>query len=73
MGANQNGSKIVKLPVSLGYSREEVKEMNPSLSARQIDSIFNAAYEMQVDFDLNTGKFVSVETKTYYRKPAGAF
>ena len=63
---------IVKLPVSLGYSRAEIKETNPSLSESQINAIYNAAYELQVSFDLNTEKFVSVETVTYYKSPERA-
>ena len=66
---NRTELKIVKLPVILGYSREEIKETNPSLSESQIDSICNAAYELKVSFDLNAEKFVSVETVTYYKRP----
>lgn len=69
---SKNELKIVKLPAILGYSREEIKETNPSLSDSQIDSIFNAAYELQVSFDLNAEKFVSVETLTYYKTPESA-
>jgi len=66
-------SDIVKLPVSLGWSREEIRELKPGLSDSQIDAILSAAYELQVSFDLAAGKFVSVETVTHYKTPAGAF
>lgn len=65
----KKSENIVKIPVCLGYSREEIKETNPSLSESQIDSICNAAYELKVSFDLNAEKFVSVETVTYYKRP----
>lgn len=64
-------SDIVKLPVSLGWSREEIRELKPGLSDSQIDEILSAAYELQVSFDLAAGKFVSVETVTHYKTPAG--
>ena len=62
----------VNLPVSLGWSREEIKETLPFLEDSQIEEIINAAYELQVTFDLGLKKFVSVETVTYYKKPESA-
>ena len=62
---------VVKLPVSLGWSREEIRELNPGLSESQIDTILSAAYELQVSFDLGLGKFVSVKTVTHYSTPVG--
>ena len=63
----------VKLPVSFGWTREEIKEINPHLSESQIEAIYNAAYELQVGFDLDAEKFVSIETVTFYSKPARSF
>ena len=63
----------VKLPVSLGWSKEEIKEALPFLEDSQIAEIVNAAYELQVTFDLGLEKFVSVETVTYYRTPKKGF
>ena len=69
---NRTELNIVKLPVILGYSREEIKETKPSLSENQINAILNAAYELKVSFDLKAEKFVSVETITYYKTPESA-
>jgi len=44
-------------------------ETYPRLSIDEIDEILNAAYDLQVGFDLAAGKFVSVETVTYYFNP----
>lgn len=58
----------VNLPVSLGWSREEIKEVLPFLEDSQIEEIISAAYELQVTFDLGLKKFVSVKTVTHYTK-----
>ena len=68
----KKSENIVKLPVCLGYTREEMIETYPRLSSDKIDEILNAAYDLQVGFDLAAGKFVSVETVTYYKKPESA-
>ena len=65
----KKSENIVKLPVCLGYTREEMIETYPRLSSDKIDEILNAAYDLQVGFDLAAGKFVSVETVTYYKNP----
>ena len=63
----------VKLPVSLGWSKEEIKEVLPFLEDSQIEAIINAAHELQVTFDLGLEKFISVETVSYYRTPKKRF
>lgn len=59
----------VNLPISLGLSKEEIKELLPFLEDSQIEEIINAAYELEVTFDLGLKKFVSVRTVTHYKQP----
>ena len=65
----KKSENIVELPVCLGYTREEMIEICPRLSSDKIDEVLNAAYDLHVCFDLAAGKFISVETATYYKNP----
>ena len=59
--------RVVRVPVSLGHTGAELREMNPGLSDLEIEGIMNASYELVAMYDLGSEKYVSIETVTRYR------